>query len=653
MLKRIPLLLFMLAITSVVLFNGIASSEAKAINFSDIGDAAWAEMEISEMSSLGILKGYPDGRFLPYQSVNRLESIAMLIRMIGKEDRATAVEEAVVSYKMPSYVPWGRGYLITAVEEGMLDKNYLDQLAPTGAASRAQVAALTCLALDLELSTAPLTFADAADIPSGYKSYVATLVEHKLMQGMPGNVFEPNSSINRAQMAVLLSNLLNNDFANPYPGRYITGVIAASDPGLGLIALQDGSRLLLSKDCRYYLGREKASMADLKPGDRVRLIKGDDGQIAFVRAERTASQGGLHQGLVENVILAGSDCWIGIIELDGTKTFKPAPNDLLINDQGDRIPVINLAIGSYVEIKVDQDRITQVNVLKGNTLTGKVSGVRSSRLTISESGFNTDFDVPDGIPVLKAGKKVDFDEISLGDEVEVTYVQDKVVKITILEASSVEGEINLINSLAIVIEDDRGYQWTYNLSPSVKVSIDGDRARLADLDQGDRVKLEFNVNDYVKSIEVLDKARFGEDVVITGLRTGKSPYLRFELSDGDEERYDIASDVEIIKDRYTIDLEDIVIGSEARVEIEDGEIVTIEIIDDENITIEGEIIDVRVSSERIRIEQQSGNQFTYYLEDGARLRDSDGYSIDLEDVEEGWDVELQLRDGEVRRLTQL
>jgi hypothetical protein len=338
MLKRIPLLLFMLAITSVVLFNGIASSEAKAINFSDIGDAAWAEMEISEMSSLGILKGYPDGRFLPYQSVNRLESIAMLIRMIGKEDRATAAEEAVVSYKMPSYVPWGRGYLITAVEEGMLDKNYLDQLAPTGAASRAQVAALTCLALDLELSTAPLTFADAADIPSGYKSYVATLVEHKLMQGMPGNVFEPNSSINRAQMAVLLSNLLNNDFANPYPGRYITGVIAASDPGLGLIALQDGSRLLLSKDCRYYLGREKASMADLKPGDRVRLIKGDDGQIAFVRAERTASQGGLHQGLVENVILAGSDCWIGIIELDGTKTFKPAPNDLLINDQGDPDP---------------------------------------------------------------------------------------------------------------------------------------------------------------------------------------------------------------------------------------------------------------------------------------------------------------------------
>lgn len=653
MLKKIPLFLFMLAITSVMLFSGIASSEAKAVDFSDIGDAAWAEMEISEMSSLGILKGYPDGKFLPYQSVSRLESIAMLIRMIGLEDRATAAEDAVVSYKMPSYVPWGRGYLITAVEEGMLDENYLDQLAPTGSASRAQVAALACLALDLELSTKPLTFADAADIPSGYKSYVATLVEHKIMQGMPGNVFEPNSFINRAQMAVLLSNLLNNDFANPYPGRYITGVIAASDPGLGLIALQDGSRLLLSKDCRYYLGREKASMADLKPGDRVRLIKGDDGQIAFVRAERTASQGGLHQGLVENVILAGSDCWIGIIELDGTKTFKPAPNDLLINDQGTRTPVSKLAIGSYVEIEVDKDRITKINVLKGSTLTGEVSGVRANRLTIKESGIKTDFDVPDGIPVLKDGKKVDFDKIKLGDEVEVTFVEDKVIKITILETPSVEGEINLINSLAIVIEDERGYKWTYYLSPTVEVIIDGDRARLSELDKGDWVKLEFNVNDDVKIIEVLDKAGFGEDVVITGLRIGKSPYLRFELSDGDEERYDIASDVEIIKDGDTIDLEDIVIGSEARIEIEDDEIVTIEIIDDENITIEGEIIDVRLSNRRIRIEQESGNEFTYYLEKDARLRDSDGDSIDLEDVEEGWDVELQLRDGKVRRLTQL
>jgi hypothetical protein len=101
-----------------------------------------------------------------------------------------------------------------------------------------------------------------------------------------------------------------------------------------------------------------------------------------------------------------------------------------------------------------------------------------------------------------------------------------------------------------------------------------------------------------KVLRFWTRQRFGEDVVITGLRTGKSPYLRFELSDGDEERYDIASDVEIIKDRDTIDLEDIVIGSEARVEIEDGEIVTIEIIDDENITIEGEIIDVRLSSEK-------------------------------------------------------
>jgi len=653
MLKKLPLFLFTLAIASVMLFSGIASSEAKAVNFSDIGDAAWAEVEISEMSSLGILKGYPDGRFLPYQSVNRLEAIAMLIRMVGLEDRATAVEKAVVSYKMPSYLPWGRGYIITAVEKGMLDKNYLDQLAPTEPASRAQVAALTCLALDLKLSTAPLTFADAASIPSGYKSYVATMVEHKLMQGMPGNVFEPNSSINRAQMAVLLSNLLNNGFANPYPDRYITGVIAALEPDLGLIALQDGKRLLLSDDCRYYLGRDKAKVADLKPGDKVKMIKGDDGQVIFVRAERTASQGDIYQGLVENVIMAGSDCWIGLVELDGTKIFKSAPNDLLVNDGGNRIPVGNLKIGSYVEIKVEQDRITQINALQGSTLTGEVSEIKASRLTITKNGVKTDFDVPGGIPVFKDGKKVDFDEINRGDEVEVVFVQDKVIKITLLETPSVEGEISLINSLAVVIKDNRGSQWTYYLSPSVKVIIDGDEARVADLDQGDRVKLEFNAEDHVKTIEVLDKARFDEDVIITGLRLGKSPYLRFELSDGGEERYDIAKDVEVIKDRDTIDLEDIIIGSEARVEIEDGKIVTIEIIDDENITLEGEIIDVRVSSKRIKIEQESGNQFTFYLEDGARLRDSDGDSIDLEDVEEGWDVEIQLRDGKIRRLTQL
>jgi hypothetical protein len=110
--------------------------------------------------------------------------------------------------------------------------------------------------------------------------------------------------------------------------------------------------------------------------------------------------------------------------------------------------------------------------------------------------------------------------------------------------------------------------------------------------------------------------------------------------------------VECTRDGDSIDLEDIVIGSEADVEVEDDEIVTIEITEVEDITIEGEVVSVGVSSKKVKIEQSSGNQFTYYLEDGARLKDSDGNSIGLEDVEEGWDVKLELSDGKIHRLTE-
>ncbi|TEB04582.1 Endo-1,4-beta-xylanase A precursor [Pelotomaculum schinkii] len=807
--KKMHLILFIAAFAAVMIFSGALSSEAGGGQLLDIGEASWAEQEITEMSALEILEGYPDGRFLPYQSVTRLEAVAMLIRTLGLDDQARAMEEADVAYQVP-YLPWGRGYLIMGVERGMLDKNYLNQLEPTGAATRAQVAALVCLAFDLSATGSSLDFADADQIPYGYQEYVAALVDNGLMQGLPGNVFEPNSVINRAQMAVLLSNLLNKELADPYPDRRITGTVSNIEPISGLIDLQEGASKFLTAECRYYLDGKKVEAAGIKNGDAVKLTLDDGGQVVLVQAARSsegpgANQGQVYQGLVDNVFFIGGECWVAITCLDGTKITRSAPSSVMVNDPSGQMSLAGLSAGKYIEMMLEDNQITSINVLSTSTVKGKVTDVESSILTITSGGSRMELEVPGGVAVLKDNSAVSYDTIAVNNEVEVAVYGQKAIKIVILRDTSPEGTIEELDGGEITIRDVYGYINTYTLDEDVEVIIDGDSEGLGDLNEGDKVRLELNSRNYVTDIEVLDSSEsdlegeirdldttgaygitirnsdgdkftykvvedvdvykgsrqldfdeletgdevrleldsdgwvdeievldygesdlegeirdldttgaygitirnsdgdkftykvvedvdvykgsrqldfdeleIGDEVrleldsddwvdeievldsdqsteegVISGLRTGSSPRLWLTNSDGDEERYDISDDVDCDRDGDSIDLEEIVIGSEAEIEIEDDEVVTIEITDDEDITIEGEIIDVRVSSERIQIEQSSGNQFTYYLEDGAILRDSDGDRIDLEDVEEGWDVELRLRDGQIYRLTEL
>ncbi|OPX90795.1 MAG: hypothetical protein A4E52_00719 [Pelotomaculum sp. PtaB.Bin013] len=95
-----------------------------------------------------------------------------------------------------------------------------------------------------------------------------------------------------------------------------------------------------------------------------------------------------------------------------------------------------------------------------------------------------------------------------------------------------------------------------------------------------------------------------------------------------------------------------VIGSEVEAQIGNGKAKNIEIINDEDITVSGTVTYVSTSSKKITIKQLSGNEFSYYLRDGASLIDNSSHNISLYDVDEGWDVQLVLVGGKVSRLTQ-
>lgn len=733
------------ALSALFLLSGIFSTGAVAAGkLADI-QGHWAQQAIAEMYHSGIIAGYPEGVFLPNNSVTKLESVALLIRMLGLEKQALAMENTSVDYAIPP-LKWGRGYLLMGVQEGMLDKDYLLQLGPGEPATRAEVAVLVYHAFNFsEEDESYLTFNDTAQIPQAYRSCVAAVVKSGLMQGLPGNVFEPNDEINRGQMAVLLSRVLEYNYggaavlANRYTGT-ITELLALEQSGW-LVSISGSVSKSTAAGCEVFLDGKVAGPDDLKVADRVKLLVNESEQIVFIEATRTGSgtitdpslgADNTYKGKVESILQVGDSYWLGITALDGNQVTRSVASGVVVDKTDRQDEISSLSRGDYVEVKVQGDKIVEINTLSLTTLKGTVSTIRSSSLTVYDENYSeTTLNPFVDVVVVKDTTTVSWDDIKENNRVELKLLDKTVLRVDILRAPNVEGtikELSTSGSYIITIRDSSGYTRDYVAAADLEVRHDGVRINFTSLREGDQVQLELNSNNRVVYIEVVDadsnklvgdirylyttgtwginitaddgeryyytvdsdvevrrnsrsiyfdELRDGERVKmemnsrqqivyievvandsdtvegeIIDLITGSSRVVVLERSNGSSTRYYIASDAEYKRDGVSLRLRDIVIGSEVELEIEDGEVSMIDVIDDEDITVPGTVTYVSNSSRKITIEQLSGNEFSYSFTSDAVLKDSSNRTITLSDVEDDWEVELQLYNGRVERLTQ-
>ncbi|MDF9407019.1 S-layer homology domain-containing protein [Pelotomaculum isophthalicicum JI] len=747
MLKNKRWSFLILVLTIFTLLAGTLTTEAAGGKLTDI-EGHWAQQAISEMYASEIISGFPGGLFQPDDSVTKLQVVATLIRVLGLEEQAKEKEDDDVDYQLPP-LNWGRGYLIMGVQEGMLDKDYLIQLGPAEPATRAEVAALVYHALKLNEDNSNLTFADSDQIPQTYRSCVAAMVKNKLMQGLPGNVFKPNDQINRGQMAVLLSRILENNFGgSEIQSRRYSGTISSVlslDQSRWLVSINSGVNKITDPECEVFLDGNASSIADLKVDDKIKFVLNRSDQIAFINAARTNTEASgtntntetnatatSYKGKVASQLQIGEEYWLGITCSDGTQVTRPVTGGVKVNDSGSQKEVSSLSKGDYVEIKVSGDKIIEINSLTLSTIVGTVTSVRTSGLTLrSDSGTNTDIDVPDNVTVVRDNSTMTYNDVKVDNRIEVTVLDNKAQRIDILSAPNLEGvisELNTTGNYVITIRDDNGYTRDYvvvsdaevmqngsrisydNLrvgdqvrlelnsknrvtyieivgsesnkltgdireldtagtlgitirnddgdtldyvvESDVEVVRDGSHIKFNVLSIGDRVKLELNSVNRVDYIEVVDEYNSTVNGKIADLITGSSPFIIIEKNDGSKSRYYLADNVTIDRDGESLHLRDMVIGSEVEAQIGNGKAKNIEIINDEDITVSGTVTYVSTSSKKITIKQLSGNEFSYYLRDGASLIDNSSHNISLYDVDEGWDVQLVLVGGKVSRLTQ-
>jgi hypothetical protein len=725
-----------LVLAVLITFSGGVTPKAEGSSFSDIAAAEWAHQAISEMTSSDVFYGYPGGDFKPYNDVTKLEAVAMLVRVLGLEEQALALEEAGVDYALPPDLYWGSGYLIKAVQLGMLDEDYLYLLQPNEPATRTEVAMLVFHALDFSPDSGALEFDDADQIPGEYRDGVAAVVRKNLIKGLPGNLFKPNDNINRAQMAVLMSRIVAYEFADPIPGRRAEGMISDINLDSGIITISSAGSMFYAADCEVFLGGISITPDKLQVGDEVKLIWDENQHVVFINALRPGEELS-YSGKVSFLQTINDEYWLGIIREDGQEFTRLVAEGVTVNNAGRQLNITTLNVGDNIEILVSDNKIIEIKFIgiSGN-LEGEIKSLDTIgvfSITIRDDGGNIiDYAVSEYVKVVRKGDRIDFDDLDVGDQVKLELNSTGwVEQIEVLGTDQLEGEIrdlDIVGNYGITIRDDDGDTTEYDVSDDVNVRRDGDRIDFEDLDEGDRVRLELDNDDVVEYIAVIDTDRVEGDImdldtigdlgisirdddgeiteyeVLSGvdverdddsidfdeLELGErvsleldsrdrvesievaaadyniiegtvselvndgSPLIRITRSIGTSVQYYVDSDADFYIGDESITLDDIIIGSEVRVRVaDDGEVIRIEVTNDKDITLEGTVVYVNVSFNRIRIEQVSSNIFTYYFAGDPELEYENGESINLEDIDEDAEVLIELTDGEVSRLTVL
>ncbi len=182
------------------------SSTSYLQKFDDVKETHWAFSYINEMSSRGILKGYPDGAFYPENPVTRAEFAKIMCLASG----LTVSTVSSASYSdvdtddwFAPYVETGKYYLSGYVSNGQ--KFYM----PDSNALREDIAvALVKLkGYDTTIydeSVLKTMFTDWQSISEGARKYVSVAIEKGLISGFEDNTFRGQDTITRAQASALL-----------------------------------------------------------------------------------------------------------------------------------------------------------------------------------------------------------------------------------------------------------------------------------------------------------------------------------------------------------------------------------------------------------------------------------------------------------------
>ncbi len=183
------------------------------VAFSDMSSAEWARKYVEVMASKGIIKGMTSYTFKPNATVTRAQFAAMLTRAFNLPESSTSITDKFSDTKADA---WYAKAVVSAVEAGLVTGYENGTFKPDANITRQEMAVMVARAAKAyKGSVAPsdinkyMGFADSANVNAYAKDSIALAVKYEIVNGKPGNVFDPTSNATRSEAAKIIYMIYN------------------------------------------------------------------------------------------------------------------------------------------------------------------------------------------------------------------------------------------------------------------------------------------------------------------------------------------------------------------------------------------------------------------------------------------------------------
>lgn len=166
--------------------------------------------QISELSDRGIIKGNPDGYFMPNKTVNRAEMLTMLYRAKGKNPAAPSK----ACFKDVGADAWFSAVVCDASKNAYVAGYSDGYFRPEKIVNRVEALKMIHTVFGFQLnsnaSLAPLQNFTDVSTTAWYAAYMANAFEKKILpiSGQEGTTFKPDAELFRGEAAAYIFNAL-------------------------------------------------------------------------------------------------------------------------------------------------------------------------------------------------------------------------------------------------------------------------------------------------------------------------------------------------------------------------------------------------------------------------------------------------------------
>lgn len=174
-------------------------------NFSDLNSVHWAFNEITYLTNLKVIEGFPNKSFKPDTNITRAEAAKLLSSTLN-----LAVSNSLRNYKDVKTTHWARNAIESATAAGLFSGYPNGNFNPEQNLTRAEMAKILTVAYKLQ-GNSNHQFKDVSTSHWATK-HISVLTEHKITTGFPDKTFQPDASTTRAQFSVFLARAMDQKY---------------------------------------------------------------------------------------------------------------------------------------------------------------------------------------------------------------------------------------------------------------------------------------------------------------------------------------------------------------------------------------------------------------------------------------------------------